>query len=79
MKDLCRWEKHDVVNYLIKNEIREFTVEQLMKRVNNRYYYIGGSSHTKISRLLHELSIDGFLKVEYFSQGSRTIAKYNRD
>lgn len=79
MKALWKWEKHDVVNYLITNEIKEFTVEQLMKRVENRYYYVGCYSHTIISKLLHELSIDGFLKVKYFSQGSRTVAKYSRD
>lgn len=83
-KSLYKWEKHDVVNYLLSNFLEkevEFTTETLIKKIeNSKHDYWFGYGDKVISNHLFNLSVEGYLKVRYISvkmsEGSKTVAIY---
>jgi len=66
-KPLYKWEKHDIVNYLERNPIKEeFTSQSLIRMINKVKYhgYDFGYSDKIISQYLSELAREGYLSVK---------------
>lgn len=83
MKSLWQWEKHDVVNYLLRANFLEteveFTTESLIKKIEKLGAggYFFGYGESKLSKHLSDLVTDGYLNARYVSVKMEPNDYYN--
>ena len=65
-QSLWKWEKHNVLQFVLKNYTCEFTVKNIFNDVVN-YDGMYGYADRRISQHLSELAVEGFLSVRYES------------
>lgn len=73
---LGRYEKHNVLSFIRKNSLKQFTTDELVRKITNSKYVWYGYGERNIEKHLHQLAIENELKVHYISQNNRTIAVY---
>jgi len=70
------WEKHNILQYIIENEIDIFTVEYLLKHKTRKQGYYCHYAYSMWSDRCFELLSDKKLTVSYLSEKNRTVALF---
>lgn len=73
---LSRYEKHNVLSFIRRNSLKQFTTNELIRKITKEKYVWYGYGESNIEKHLHQLAIENELTVHYISQNNRTIAVY---
>ena len=75
-ESLWKWEKHNVLYFIERNNLLEFTVETFCRKASGSKYHCFGYDDKVISDCLLQLLNEKRIQAYYVSQGSKTITIY---
>jgi len=73
---LSDYEKHNVLSFIRKNSLKQFTKAELIKKMTKSKHVWYGYGESKIENNLQQLVIENKLSVYYISQNNKSIAIY---
>ena len=74
---LSNYEKHNVLSFIRKNKLKQFTTNELIMKITKAKRVWYGYGDRNIEKHLHQLAIENELTVHYISQNKRTMAVYS--
>jgi len=74
---LGNYEKHNVLSFIRKNKLKQFTTNELIMKITKAKRALYGYGDRNIEKHLHQLAIENELAVHYISQNKRTEAVYS--
>lgn len=74
-KRISDWEPHNLLQFVEKHRLDEFTVDDIIK-MNDIEWYAGMWYNRCLNRLCAILLKNKYITATYFSEGRKTVARY---